>query len=100
MYDRLDDIPVLASRQRKVSATHFNYVQKALKYLGEEIRLPIPKLKHLDFILQKTPGLLLTMCLMITRTLPGQNLKLEAVVVCTKTLPARSTSTTPMLPCS
>ena len=53
MYDRLDDIPVLASRQRKVSATHFNHVQKALKHLGEKIRLPLPKLKHLDLTLRK-----------------------------------------------
>lgn len=53
MYDRLDDIPTLASRQRKVSATHYNHVLKALKYLGKEIRLPIPRLKHLDLILQK-----------------------------------------------
>lgn len=53
MYDRLDDIPVLASRHRKVSATHYNHVQKGLKYLGKEIRMPIPKLKHLDLILQK-----------------------------------------------
>jgi hypothetical protein len=98
MYDRLDDITVLASRQRKVSATHYNHVQKALKYLGKKIRLPIPKLKHLDLILQKMPGLLLTVCLTITQSLPGLTLKLKAGAVCTKTLPTRSSSTTPTLP--
>ncbi|MDH5632307.1 MAG: DUF3352 domain-containing protein [Gammaproteobacteria bacterium] len=53
MYDRLDDIPVLASRQRKVVAAHYNHVQKALKRLGPEIRLSLPGLKHLDLIMQK-----------------------------------------------
>lgn len=53
MYNRLDEVPVYALRQGKVSATHYNHVQLALKRLGNEIRLPIPKLKHLDLILQK-----------------------------------------------
>lgn len=53
MYDRLDDIPVFARRPAKVSATHYNHVKLALKRLGEEIRLPIPRLKHLDLILQE-----------------------------------------------
>lgn len=53
MYDRLDDVPVYALRQGKVSATHYNHVLVALKRLGDEIRLRIPKLKHLDLILQK-----------------------------------------------
>jgi hypothetical protein len=53
MYDRLDDIPVFARRPSKVSATHYNHVKLALKRLGEEIRLVIPRLKHLDLILQE-----------------------------------------------
>ncbi|WP_126452684.1 hypothetical protein [Sulfuriflexus mobilis] len=52
MYDRLDDIPVYARRPTKVSATHYNHVKLALKRLGDEIRLVIPRLKHLDLILQ------------------------------------------------
>lgn len=53
MYNRLDDVPVYALRQGKVNPTHFNHVQLALKRLGNEIRLSIPRLKHLDLILQK-----------------------------------------------
>lgn len=54
MYDRLDEVPALAIRQGHVSATYFNHVQVALKRLGPEIRLSIPRLKHLDLILQKS----------------------------------------------
>lgn len=53
MYDRLGEVPVYALRQAEVSATHYNHVIVALRRLGSEIRLPIPKLKHLDLILQK-----------------------------------------------
>jgi len=53
MYNRLSEIPVYENRQSEVSAIHYNHVQIALKRIGEEIRLQIPKLKHLDLILQK-----------------------------------------------
>jgi hypothetical protein len=59
MYTRHDEVPELASRDGKVDALYYNHVQTALKRLSEshtgasEIRLEIPKLKHLDLILQK-----------------------------------------------
>lgn len=53
MYKRLDEVPVFEHLQGNINANHYNHVQLALKRLGEEIRLPIPKLKHLDLILQK-----------------------------------------------
>ena len=53
MYSRLDDVPVYAHRDGKLGASYYNHVQLALKRLGDEIRLSIPKLKHLDLILQK-----------------------------------------------
>ncbi|MGD8743168.1 MAG: hypothetical protein PVH46_07050 [Granulosicoccaceae bacterium] len=53
MYNRLDDVPVYAQRPGSINANYYNHVQLALKRLGEEIRLPIPRLKHLDLILQK-----------------------------------------------
>jgi hypothetical protein len=53
MYNRLDDVPVYQHRDGKLEANYYNHVQTALKHLGEEIRLPIPRLKHLDLILQK-----------------------------------------------
>ena len=59
MYDRLDDVPPLATRHRKVSATHYNHVLIALKHLGPEIRMRIPKLKHLDLILQKNAWIII-----------------------------------------
>lgn len=52
MYDRLDDMPVFDRHPAKISATHYNHVKLALKRLGDEIRLAIPKLKTLDLILQ------------------------------------------------
>ena len=53
MYTRLDEVPVYHQRAGKLSATHFNHVQVALKRLGESIRFRIPRLKHLDLILQR-----------------------------------------------
>ncbi|MCW8956141.1 MAG: hypothetical protein OQL09_04600 [Gammaproteobacteria bacterium] len=53
LYTRHDEVPQLASRPGKVNATHYNHVQTALKRLGNQIRLKIPKLKHLDLIIQK-----------------------------------------------
>ncbi|WP_455209662.1 hypothetical protein [Kaarinaea lacus] len=53
MYTRLKDIPVFEYRDTHVNAGHFNHVQVALKKLGDSIRFPIPKLKHLDLILEK-----------------------------------------------
>jgi len=53
LYNRHDEVPVLTARQGKVEATHFNHVQTAMMRLGPELRFRIPKLKHLDLILQK-----------------------------------------------
>lgn len=36
-----------------MKALYYNHVQTALKSLGPQIRLKIPKLKHLDLIIQK-----------------------------------------------
>jgi len=36
-----------------MEASYYNEVQTALKRFGKQIRFPIPKLKHLDLILQK-----------------------------------------------
>ena len=53
LYTRHDEVPQLGSRLGKVDALYFNHVQTALKHLGDQIRLKIPKLKHLDLIIQK-----------------------------------------------
>ncbi len=53
MYRRLDEVPVFEYRDGEIPANHYNHVQLALKRLGEDLRFPIPKLKHLDLILQK-----------------------------------------------
>jgi hypothetical protein len=53
MYTRHDEVPQFDSRTGKVDAVYYNHVQTALKKLGPQIRLKIPKLKHLDLILQK-----------------------------------------------
>jgi len=46
-------VPLLHNRESKVEAAYYNEVQTALKKLGPQIRFKIPKLKHLDLILQK-----------------------------------------------
>lgn len=53
MYTRLNDIPILELRDSSVDALHFNHVQVALKRINRSLRYPIPKLKHLDLILEK-----------------------------------------------
>jgi hypothetical protein len=53
MYTRLDEIPVFEYRDGEIPAIYFNHVQVALKRLGDSICMDIPKLKHLDLILQK-----------------------------------------------
>ena len=53
LYTRHDEIPRLSSTPGEVSANYYNHVQKALNRLGDQIRLRIPKLKHLDLIIQK-----------------------------------------------
>lgn len=53
LYTRHDEVPQLSSRPGKVDALYYNHVQTALKQLGNQIRLKIPKLKHLDLIIQK-----------------------------------------------
>jgi len=53
MKSYLDDIPVYDTTQTTVSAEHFNLVQIALKRLGSPIRLELPKLRTLDFMLDQ-----------------------------------------------
>ena len=53
LYTRHEEVPQLASRAGKVKAIFYNHVQTALNRLDHQIRFPIPKLKHLDLILQK-----------------------------------------------
>lgn len=53
MYTRLDDIPILELIDSEIKSVHYNHVQVALKRLGDSIRYRIPKLKHLDLILEK-----------------------------------------------
>ena len=53
MYSRLDNVPVYESYPTEVNATHFNHVQRAINKLGDSIRLSIPRMKHLDLILEK-----------------------------------------------
>ena len=53
LYTRHNEVPLLHNREGKVEAVYYNEVQTALKKLGRQIRFPIPKLKHLDLILQK-----------------------------------------------
>ena len=53
MKSYLDDIPVYSTSQSSVSAEHYNLVQIALKRLGSPIRLELPKLRTLDFLIDE-----------------------------------------------
>jgi hypothetical protein len=53
LYTRHNEVPLLHHREGKVEGAYYNEVQTALKKLGPQIRFRIPKLKHLDLILQK-----------------------------------------------
>ena len=53
MYQRHEEVPVYEFRDSEINATHFNHVQVALKRLGDEIHLSLPRLKTLELILQK-----------------------------------------------
>lgn len=53
LYTRHNEVPILSSRKTTVKANYYNHVQVALKKLGPQIRFRIPRLKHLDLILQK-----------------------------------------------
>lgn len=53
MYTRHDEVPVFEYRDAVIDALHYNTVQIAIKRLGDELRLTIPKLKTLDLILQR-----------------------------------------------
>ena len=53
MKSYLTDIPVYETLKTAVSAEHFNLVQIALKRLGSPIRLELPKLRTLDFLLDE-----------------------------------------------
>lgn len=53
MYTRLNGLPILELRESSVDALYFNHVQVALKRINNCLRYPIPRLKHLDLILQK-----------------------------------------------
>jgi len=53
MKSYLTDIPVYQTLKTAVSAEHFNLVQIALKRLGSPIRLELPKLRTLDFMLDQ-----------------------------------------------
>lgn len=52
MYNRLDNVPVYKHIDSTVGANYYNHVLVALKHLGDEVRYRIPKLKHLDLIIQ------------------------------------------------
>lgn len=53
MYTRLDEVPIYECRESELNAIHFNHVQVGLKRIHRSLRYRIPKLKHLDLILQK-----------------------------------------------
>lgn len=53
MKSYLTDIPIYQTSKTTVSAEHFNLVQIALKRIGSPIRLKLPKLRTLDFLLDE-----------------------------------------------
>jgi len=62
-YTRHDEVPLLHTREGKMDAIYFNHVQTALKRLGPQIRLRIPKLKHLELIIQRDAWIVVDLAL-------------------------------------
>ena len=52
MKSRLDNIPIYEVRESKIRAQDYNLIKIAIKRLGSPIRLEIPNLRTLDFILE------------------------------------------------
>jgi len=50
---RLDELPVLRSRPETVNAERYNRVRLALCRLEEPLRIELPELRSLDFILEE-----------------------------------------------
>jgi len=53
MYTRLDDMPIYRLCDSELNATYYNHVQVGLKRINHSLRYSLPKLKHLDLILEK-----------------------------------------------
>jgi hypothetical protein len=53
MRTRLDELPVFETRRLSIRAEDYNLVHIALKRLGNPIRFELPRLRTLDFILEK-----------------------------------------------
>lgn len=77
LYTRHTEIQMLAHRQGKVDAIYYNDVQTALKRINFEIRLQIPKLKHLDLILQKDAWIVVDKVLNDMPVLTWTNFEIE-----------------------
>jgi hypothetical protein len=52
-YNRHNEVLTLDKRPGTVDANYYNQVRTALKRIGAQIRFRIPKLNHLDLILQE-----------------------------------------------
>ena len=52
MKSRLDNTPVYDTRETKIRAQDYNLIHIALNRLGSPIRLEIPNLRTLDFIIE------------------------------------------------
>lgn len=53
MYTRHNEVPVYEYRESQVNALYYNHVHVALNRIGKSIRLDLPGLRSLDFILQR-----------------------------------------------
>jgi hypothetical protein len=53
LYTRHNEVMILDRRPGNVDPNYFNRAQTALKRIGKQIRFKIPKLSHLDLIVQE-----------------------------------------------
>ena len=53
MYTRHQEVPVFEYRDSQLEAARYNQVHLAFHRLGEDLRLELPDLKHLELILQR-----------------------------------------------
>ena len=53
LYTRHNELTLFKHYASNIDVNYYNHVQVALNHLGEQIRFRIPRLKHLDLILQR-----------------------------------------------
>lgn len=89
MYTRHQEVPVFEFRDSELDAGRYNRVQLALKRLGGELRLQLPKLKDLDLILQRDAWVVVDTSLADLPIIAWTDLRVEGRTALNEPVPCR-----------